>query len=73
MPVSSLVNGNTRRGKTITEAIAKTKKSKNSEVRPMMTPMAISPGRAWSWPCSPEWRSAIAGICAVAIGAPLTS
>ncbi|MGY3406044.1 hypothetical protein ACVWZV_002157 [Bradyrhizobium sp. GM5.1] len=37
----------------------------------MMTPMAISPGLAWSWPCSPEW-SAIAGVCAIAIRAPLT-
>ena len=44
VPVNRSVKGNSRCGKTSTEAIAKTKKSKNSEVRPTITPIAISPG-----------------------------
>ena len=53
VPVSRSTNGKTSCGKTKTDAIAKTKKSKNSEVRPMITPIAISPGAtAWGPPCA---------------------
>ena len=37
-------NGKNTAGNTSTEAMPYTKKSKNSEARPMITPMAISPG-----------------------------
>ena len=47
VPVSGSRNGKMRAGKTITDAMAKTKKSKNSDVRPMMTPTAISDGETW--------------------------
>ena len=36
--------GENTAGNTRTEAMPYTKKSKNSDARPMMTPMAISPG-----------------------------
>ena len=41
------------RGKTSTQAMPKTKKSKYSEVRPTMTPTAISPGATLAWPPCP--------------------
>ena len=44
VPVSGSRKGKMRAGNTITDAIANTKKSKNSDVRPMMTPTAISDG-----------------------------
>src|SRR3954471_4177066 len=44
MPSSRPANGKNTAGKTSTDAIAKTKKSKYSEARPITTPTAMSPG-----------------------------
>ena len=41
-PESGSRKGNITRGNTSTEAMAKTKKSKNSELRPITTPTAMS-------------------------------
>ena len=52
VPSSAGSNGKNTRGKTSTQAMPKTKKSKYSEVRPTMTPTAISPGATLAWlPC----------------------
>jgi hypothetical protein len=44
VPSNRSANGKNTRGKTNTDAIPYTKKSKCSDARPMMTPIAISPG-----------------------------
>lgn len=46
--VSGSAKGNITRGKTSTEASAKTKKSKNSELRPITTPTAMSVMLVWA-------------------------
>src|SRR6478752_1286279 len=46
VPCSRSANGKNTAGKTSTEAMPKTKKSKYSEARPITTPTAMSPGAA---------------------------
>ena len=49
VPFSGDRKGNRKAGNTSTQAIPKTKKSKYSDERPMMTPTAISPEVTSSW------------------------
>ena len=50
-----------RAGNTMTEAMAKTKKSKNSDDRPMTTPTAMSEGETWMSFAS---SGSVEGVCA---------
>ena len=52
-PASGSAKGNITRGNTSTDASAKTKKSKNSELRPITTPTAMSVRLVWL-PASPS-------------------
>ncbi len=49
VPSRRVMKGKTNDGNTSTQAIPKTKKSKYSDDRPMITPTAISLGVASSW------------------------
>src|SRR3546814_530419 len=49
VPYNSGSNGKKTCGKTATQAMPKTKKSKYSDARPMITPTAISPGATLAW------------------------
>src|SRR5690606_12194001 len=59
VPYSGVSKGKKICGKTATQAMPNTKKSKYSDARPMTTPTAISPGATLEWPAS--W--APAGYC----------
>ncbi len=55
------MKGNNSDGKTSTQAIPNTKKSKYSDARPMITPTAISPGVTSSSVCARDSDAALSG------------
>ncbi|MNN96567.1 hypothetical protein D3C81_2155850 [compost metagenome] len=61
VPSSRVMKGNNSDGKTSTQAIPNTKKSKYSDARPMITPTAISPGVTSSSVCARDSDAALSG------------